>query len=307
MHLEGAARQISAVGPNAGVLGTVPAADRPGDGTVYTIASTNDGTYADLAITPSGQIELIGPRPPALQDFSFVSLEGISYARVNVIPASMFPNTTNWSPFAGFGSASPGWYEDTAGIIHLEGALKQISSSGPNAALVATLPAVARPTIRTLYTIVHTFSGTYADVAIEPGGQIVVIAPRVPAATDLSFLSLEGITFAAPSPKFFGLVVRSTEQQGATATVILREPRALALLVQAVRGGRLVDVGVVRLGHHHAGRSRVNWNLQVNGRPLSAGRYEVSLHALNGNLLSVPAPPGARTLAVLANGHVRVQ
>jgi hypothetical protein len=154
---------------------------------------------------------------------------------------------------------------------------------------------------------VHTFNGTYADLAIEPSGQILATAPRPPAVTDFSFLSLEGITFAAPTPKFFGLNVRGSEQQGATATVILRKPRTLALLVQAKRNGRLLDVGVVRLGKHPAGLSYVNWNLQLNGHLLPAGRYEVSLHALNGNLLSQAAPPRSRILLVLANGHVRVQ
>jgi hypothetical protein len=57
----------------------------PGDGTVYTIAATVGGTYTNLAITPTGQIEMIGPRPPAIRDFLFVSLEGVSYARVNVL------------------------------------------------------------------------------------------------------------------------------------------------------------------------------------------------------------------------------
>ena len=307
VHLEGAAMQTSAAGPNATVLGTVPGADRPGDGTVYTIAGTGGGTYTDLAITPTGQIELIGPRPPAIQDFLFVSLEGISYARVNVLAgvAGIATNTGNWSANAGFGSASPGWYEDTGGIIHLEGALKQTSSSGPNANLVGTLPIVARP--RTVYTLVHTFSGTYADLAIGTNGQITVIAPRPPAVEDLSFLSLEGITFDAPSPKFFGLAVTGTEQQGATITVILHKPRMLTLSVSAVRRHQLVNVGVVRLGSHHAGLSRIHWNLKINGRPLKTGRYQVSLHALNGHLLSVPAPPGPLTLVVDSTGHVRVQ
>jgi len=42
-------------------------------------AHTFNGTYADLGIEPNGQIDIIGPRPPAIQDFSFVSLEGITY------------------------------------------------------------------------------------------------------------------------------------------------------------------------------------------------------------------------------------
>jgi hypothetical protein len=42
---------------------------------------TFNGTYADLAIAPNGQINVISPRPPAVQDYSFVSLEGITYRR----------------------------------------------------------------------------------------------------------------------------------------------------------------------------------------------------------------------------------
>jgi hypothetical protein len=41
----------------------------------------------------------------------------------------------------------------------------------------------------------HTFDGTYADVVINTAGQIYVIDPRSPAVTDLSFVSLEGISY----------------------------------------------------------------------------------------------------------------
>jgi len=308
VRLEGAAKQISPLGPNANFLGTVPAIDRPGNGTVYAIASTNDGTYADVAINTTGQIFLIDPRPPALKDYSFVSLEGITYAGGDTLPsvAGIFTNTANWSDPGTFGQAAPGWFEDTGGVIHLEGGLQRVSSSGPNALLLGTLPVVARPT-RTVYTIEHTFSGTYADLAINPQGQIFVIPPRTPAVTDLSFVSLEGITYTASFPKHFGLSVRGSEGQGATVTATLRKPRVLALDVRAARDHRLATVGVVRLGKHPAGVSNIHWNLEVDGRLLQAGRYEVSLSALNGALLSVPAPPGALTLVVLANGHVKVQ
>jgi hypothetical protein len=241
-----------------------------------------------------------------LKDYHLVvSLEGISYQRLS-FTTSMFTNTANWSENAGFGSEAPGWYEDTAGIIHLQGAVRQTVCCNPTAGLVATLPVVARPT-RNVFTIVHTFNGTYADLAVLTNGRIEVIAPRSPAVTDLSFLSLEGITFDAASPKYFGLGVSGTENKGATVTVMLRKSRALALLVRAVRGPQLVKVGVLRLGRYPAGLSHIDWNLRVNGHLLPASRYEVSLHALNGNLLSVPAAPGPRTLVVLANGHVSVQ
>jgi hypothetical protein len=143
-------------------------------------------------------------------------------------------------------------------------------------------------------------------VEIHTDGAIEVIAPRPPAVTDLRFLSVDGITFAAASPKFFGLAVRDTDKQRATVTVILRKPRVLALRVRTMRRHRLVTVGVVHLGRHRAGRSQIHWNLQINGRLLRPGHYQISLHAVNGNLLSVPAPPGPRTLVVLPNGHLRV-
>jgi hypothetical protein len=48
---------------------------------VYTIVHTFNGTYADLAIEPNGQLDLIAPRPPMVQDYGFVSLESITYRR----------------------------------------------------------------------------------------------------------------------------------------------------------------------------------------------------------------------------------
>ena len=193
VHLEGAARQINPSGPNANYLGSVPAGDAPGYN-VYTVVATNDGTYADVGISPSGGIYLIGPAAPMLKDYTFVSLEGVTYTRSYQIGAGIFLHTANWTGNAGYGSRSPGWVEDNAGVIHLQGAVAQFSGNGTNANLVGTLPIVARPN-RTVYTIVHTLAGTYADLAIEPNGQIWALTPRPPAVTDLHFLSLEGITY----------------------------------------------------------------------------------------------------------------
>ena len=60
------------------MVGTLPAGARPSHN-VYTIVHTFNGTYADLEVAASGQISLIPPRSPAVQDFTFVSLEGITY------------------------------------------------------------------------------------------------------------------------------------------------------------------------------------------------------------------------------------
>ena len=106
-------------------------------------------------------------------------------------------------------------------------------------------------------------------------------------------------------PKFYNLSAHGAEKHGATITAVLRKPRALVLLVRVRVRHRLVTVGLVPLGLHRAGRSKIHWNLLVNGRPLPAGRYQVSLHSNTDSVLSPPTPPGARTLTVLANGQVR--
>lgn len=190
VHLQGAMTQTSTSASN--VLGTIVDGVAPQNRVIFTIVHTFDGTYADVAISPNGQVALIDPRPPMVKDYSFVSLENITFGD-NTINA-LTPNSTNWSFSAGFGSAAPGWYKDAFGIVHLIGAAKQTSTAGSDPNLLGTLPAAASPK-RTVYTIVHTFNGTYTDVAITPNGQISLIDPREPAVKDYSFVSLECITY----------------------------------------------------------------------------------------------------------------
>jgi hypothetical protein len=78
VHLIGAAKQSATGGSNPNLLGTLPPAASPSR-VVYTIVHTFNGTYADIAINPNGQIDLIDPKPPAVKDYSFVSLECITY------------------------------------------------------------------------------------------------------------------------------------------------------------------------------------------------------------------------------------
>ena len=190
VHLQGA--ETRTVSSASNVLGTILGGGGPQNRVIYTIVHTLGGTYADVAVNPNGQIALIDPRPPMVKDYGFVSLECITYGNNVLNPIS--PNSANWSFSAGFGSASPGWYKDASGIVHLVGAAKQINPGGTNPNLLGTLPAAASPN-RTVYTIVHTFNGTYADVAISPNGQIGLINPRPPAVKDFAFVSLECITY----------------------------------------------------------------------------------------------------------------
>ena len=78
MHLIGAVARTSGGGTDPDLVATLPAFARP-HRFVYQIVHTFDGAYADLVITPAGQVELIDPRSPMVTDTSFVSLEGLSY------------------------------------------------------------------------------------------------------------------------------------------------------------------------------------------------------------------------------------
>ena len=53
--------------------------------------------------------------------------------------------------------------------------MKQTVSGG--SPLITTLPPAAPPN-REVYTIVHTFGGTYADLAIAPDGRVGVSGPN---------------------------------------------------------------------------------------------------------------------------------
>lgn len=192
VHLQGTAEQISSAGSRAGVLGTLPPAARPAR-TVYSVVSTNTVDYADVAILPDGTIALIAPRPPAITSFNLVSLESITF-RPSGSTHPLGVNTANFSASAGFNSRRPAWYTDRSGIVHLQGAVKQVKSSGAGARLIAILPRAARPS-HTVFVLVHTFLGTYADLAILPNGKIGLIDPRPPLVTDYTFVSLEGISY----------------------------------------------------------------------------------------------------------------
>lgn len=197
VHLQGAVTQIATTaGTNPNLIGTLPPSARP-DRSVYELVHTFNGTYADIEIDPLGNIYLINPRSPAVQDYSFVSLEGVSYERS--ISASNVPvpvNTPNWSPNAGFNSVAPSAWVDGSGNVHLAGAATQICDTTDCAPVIATLPPALRPAA-TVDVMAHTFAGTYVDLTIDPSdGQIAIIGARYPAVNDYRFVSLEGITFS---------------------------------------------------------------------------------------------------------------
>jgi hypothetical protein len=194
VHLQGAVKQISTSGNFPNVLGVLPLSAAPATETFYTVAITAPGTYADIAIQPSGAIDVIAPRPPAITNYApFLSLESITF-RAGDTGATPIPLAPDWSGSAGFNSRGPAWYRDTSGLIHLQGAVTQANPKATDPNLIGTLPAAAAPT-HDVYTVVHTFNGTYAGLDIKPSGQIAVIDPPPTLVKDYSFVSLESIVY----------------------------------------------------------------------------------------------------------------
>ena len=84
----------------------------------------------------------------------------------------------------------------------------------------------------------------------------------------------------ALAPQGNGAVIQSSLGQsnnvGILVQRVVRTKRVHGKKVLVVR-----NVGRVPLGLHHRGRVRIHWNLKVNGHRLKAGRYAVTLRALD--------------------------
>ena len=97
-----------------------------------------------------------------------------------------------WSTPGGFGASSLGWYQDAFGIVHLQGSVANPSPSASG--LLGILPPQARPS-RSVFEIVHTFLGSWADLSIDSQGRIGLIPARSPEVTDARFVSLENVSY----------------------------------------------------------------------------------------------------------------
>lgn len=101
-------------------------------------------------------------------------------------------------------------------------------------------------------------------------------------------------TADSPQRLFGQAVVACPIIIGCSATVHQAGPFALifaslgqtcpvGILVEQIRGNKIVRVGRVPLGRHHRGRLNIRWNLRVNGHKLGKGRYLITLRALRGH------------------------
>ena len=189
VHLEGGVQELTTTSGYPQLIGWIPTYAAPPQGDVYTIVATLGGTYADLQIGKDGSIWLL---PSGNTNASFVSLEGVTYSRLGAPGFHPLVPAVGWSASTTYGSAPLGWYKDPDGIVHLEGGVTQ---GVGGTSTIATIDLSAAPSAN-VFTIVHTFAGTYADLMITSGGAISVIdATGAPAATNPSFISLDGVTY----------------------------------------------------------------------------------------------------------------
>ncbi|MBV9920192.1 MAG: hypothetical protein JOY78_04945, partial [Pseudonocardia sp.] len=287
----------NALGSSAPLIGTLPPVATPARD-VIVLAHTFNGTYTQLQIDTDGRIFYGGTHAPGTSDPSFVSLEGINFS-----PGALFShigqfNSTDWNRC--FGNQDPGWVEDSAGIVHLEGCAVQHSTTvSPDPNLIGSVPQVVAPD-HTVYEVVEAGAGEYADVAISPDGHIRVVGIP-PTQGVLSILNLEGITFQptdAPGPRALSLT-RTGE-----VLALLHQPRKLELALFKL-GPHAHPLGTVKLGPAPAGRSRFHWNLRVTGHRLNGGTYIAELLAIPTRGKAIAGGPGV-TFTLTGRGRIRL-
>jgi hypothetical protein len=192
VHLEGAVAQPG--GSGSDWIGTLPTGFAPGR-TVYTIAQTLGGTYADLDIRPNGQIWLYRT---ANANTAFVSLEGISWYNganpAQAIMTSPYFSTTN-GPVGLYDAWPAGAYEDGDGTVHLQGAVSQTEQQAGYPQWIGILPGGLNPG-HDVFTIVPTFAGTYADLEIDTSGNLWLLPSPGSNLSNRQFVSLEGVTYS---------------------------------------------------------------------------------------------------------------
>lgn len=66
-------------------------------------------------------------------------------------------------------------------------------------------------------------------------------------------------------------------------TTTLDRAVRVGIIVQRIVGTQQIRIGRVAFGFHRKGRPQIRWDLRVNGRKLPAGRYLVTLRAVDGH------------------------
>jgi hypothetical protein len=105
-----------------------------------------------------------------------------------------------------------------------------------------------------------------------------------------------------PAPSSWTLSAQGSISQGATVKPVLQKQRELGLVV--FKQPDRTEVGTVPLGTF-SGDPSIPWNLEVSGKLLSSGSYEVDLLVFaNGQPTNIPGP--SRHYLEISGQHVIV-
>jgi hypothetical protein len=125
-------------------------------------------------------------------------------------------------------------------------------------------------------------------------GIIAVLASLVACATSWSA--------TPPAPSSFTLSAKGSVSQGVTVKPVMKKQREIGLVV--FNEPHHTEVGTVLLGTF-SGHPSIHWNLQVRGKTLSSGSYEIDLRVFaNGRLANIPGPPPRHV--TISDSHVSV-
>ena len=101
-----------------------------------------------------------------------------------------------------------------------------------------------------------------------------------------------------PAPSSFTLSARGTVSQGVTVKPVMKKKRVIGLVV--FKQPHHAEVGTVLLGTF-SGHPSIHWNLEVRGKTLRSGSYEIDLRVFaNGKPTNIPGP---RPRDLVVSGH----
>jgi hypothetical protein len=201
---------------------------------------------------------------------------------------TFFGNTPYVSWVSSVGSTKRGFvgHFDTSGLFVLDtpGGIKPVPHGGPLSLIDAR---------------VALSSNCTADPFTSDGSNCVPADVNAPFDTFTTAGSPQRLFSQAitggPNCVLFAQCKLSVDVGGTSATInaTLRQPNTVGILVQRVgKHGKLSRVGRVPLGRHGRSRLHLHWNLRVNGKRLHAGRYRITLRAIDrkGNVLGLTRP-----------------
>jgi hypothetical protein len=183
VYLPGSVRETS---PASVVIGQLPRAAWPARAVgvqVYTFK----GVPTELQLTADGTVLVIGSSPASARQFT--SLAGVSYPAKGTVRKRL-GLLHNWTTMPSGWHAGYPSYTIIDGIVHLSGAMRQVSGGN---GLFARLPRGLRPA-HVLFITIDTGNNNPGVLQIEPTGQMFVGDGQAQ-----QYSTLDGVTFPVAS------------------------------------------------------------------------------------------------------------